>query len=758
METLFLEVLSNVGWAAALALVATLADPVLRQRPALIHGLWVLVLLKLVTPSLVHLTANGNSTPAKKEHAAPQLPVESSSAGPALELPADKVSMPARVPATLPVQGQYEERPDRANVRSWPWLTTAVVGWLAGVAAWWSAVCLQMYRFRRLLQAARPAPEALGARTSRLAARLDLRKGPSVWLVPASVPPMIWAPIGSPRLLLPEELWDRLDERQQETVLIHELAHLRRRDHWVRRLEAVVLGLYWWNPVAWWARRQVEQAEEQCCDSWVLWTLPGAAEAYAEALVATAVFLSGPRMPWPVGATGVGRVRPLRRRLEMILHDPAVDLGVRSAPRAALLLGVVSLVILPAWATGRPPRSGQPPVVAPASTSSSPVDGQETKTKGIASGPEQQTNTEQPGPAPAPTAERKVQVSQPIVREVSDYENFAGRVDAAQSIELRARVGGTLVKVHYQAEQTVEKGSPLFEIDPRSYRLELEKAEAEVMRSEVQLKKRSAQYETTKRLRANKNVSQQEVDLYEADRDESQASLRAAQATSDLAKLKLEFTTITAPIRGRLSRPRLGEGSLVAADTTVLATIETSDPMYVNFDVPEKTVLRLARARGLGASKAALMSGRAVQVRLADENGYPHSGRIDSEDIRLDVNTGTLRCRAVVSNPDGILLPGLFAQVRLITSAPFKAMLVSDEVVVTDQGEEYLYVVNDRSVIELRRVKFGENYDGLRAVKEGLNVNEWVVTARQNRVYKGMKIEPEKVAMPDGSATPGNPR
>ncbi len=106
---------------------------------------------------------------------------------------------------------------------------------------------------------------------------------------------MIWAPIGLPRLLLPENLWDRLDERQQDTVLIHELAHLRRRDHWVRRLEAVVLGLYWWSPVAWWARRQVEQAEEQCCDSWVLGELPEAAEAYAEALVATAVFLSGPR-------------------------------------------------------------------------------------------------------------------------------------------------------------------------------------------------------------------------------------------------------------------------------------------------------------------------------------------------------------------------------------------------------------------------------------------------------------------------------
>ncbi len=154
METLFHEVLSNVGWAAGLALVATVAAPVCRRRPALIHGLWVLVLLKLVTPSLVHLTARGNSAPVKKAHAAPQPPVESPSAGPASGLPDEKVSIPAKAPARLPVQTQVE-RPDHASVWSWPRQLTAVVVWLAGVATWWSAVGLQVYRFRRLLQAAR---------------------------------------------------------------------------------------------------------------------------------------------------------------------------------------------------------------------------------------------------------------------------------------------------------------------------------------------------------------------------------------------------------------------------------------------------------------------------------------------------------------------------------------------------------------------------------------------------------------------------
>ena len=352
-------------------------------------------------------------------------------------------------------------------------------------------------------------------------------------------------------------------------------------------------------------------------------------------------------------------------------HDPAPSRGspdgtAGSEGGTAARSGIP--VALARLAPGIPLQSGAAGPRRPSDPIPSPAGPQEAKAKGAASSPEQQTGTEPPGHAPAPAAEWKVQVSQPIVREVSDYETFQGRVDAAQMIEIRARVGGTLVKVHFQAEQTVEKGSPLFEIDPRSYRLELEKAEAELQRSEVQLKKRSAQLEMTKRLLANKSFSQQEVDLYEADRDEAQASLRVAQATCDMAKLMLEFTKITAPIRGKLSRPRLGEGSLVAADTTVLATIETSDPMYVIFDVPENTVLKLARGRGQGSSKAALLSGRPVLVGLADENGYPHRGRVDSEDTRLDVNTGTLRCRAVVSNPDGFLLPGLFAQVRLVTA------------------------------------------------------------------------------------------
>jgi len=753
MVNLSHEVLSNAGWSAALALGAALAGLVFRQRPALIHGLWVLVLLKLVTPSLVHLTANRDAAQTLLEYVAPRLPAEIPSAAEVPRPTGEEVSVAPRAPVMRPASAPAG-RLVRVEAISWPWRMTVFVLWLCGVAAWWSAVGLQVFRFRRLLRAARPAPDSLRDRAGRLATRLGLHHGPAVWLVPAVVPPMLWAPIGPPMLLLPEGLWNRLDEQQQDTVLAHELAHLRRRDHWVRWLEAVVLGFYWWYPVAWWARRKVEHAEEQCCDSWVLWAVPDAAEAYAEALVATAVFLSGPRTPWPVGATGVNRVHPLRRRLSMILRDPKTGLITRPAPRAALIVGSLSLLLLPAWARGRPPESARSHSAAQTSESASLRAGQKARSgEGASSIPE-----EQPAPgrrviAAVPAQEQKVTVSQPLVREVSDYEDFAGRVEAARTIEIRARVGGVLVKVHPQAEGVIEKGSLLFEIDPRPYQAELDRADAAVKLSEVQLKSQSAALQRAKPLLASGAINHDEFDLLEVNRAQAEASLQAARATRELARLKLDFTKITAPARGKLSRSRLGEGELVVPDTSVLATIDSSDPMYVSFDIDERTFLRLSRKRREGHARSALESGLPVLVGLVDEEGFPRSGRVDSVGTRFDPDKGTLPCRAVVPNPDGLLLPGLFARIRLITGAPSKALLVAEAAVLSDEGRRYVFVVNDQGVIEQRPIRLGELHDDLRVVKEGLKEGEWVVVAGLNVVKAGMTVKPEQVAMPTRSST-----
>jgi Zn-dependent protease with chaperone function len=239
------------------------------------------------------------------------------------------------------------------------------VPWLTGCGLWLALAVRRLRRFRRLLRFARPAPEPLQQRACRLAWRLGLRRCPRVWLVPGPVSPMLWALVGPPRLLLPETLWGLLSADQQDTLLAHELAHLRRGDHWVRRLELLALGLYWWHPAAWLARRELRDAEEQCCDAWVVWALPGAAAAYAAALVETVAFLSEARSAVPAGASAAGHVHRLKRRLIMIVRG-TTPRGLGGAGLALLMaLGALLLPLFPTRALTQTPGDGAtdaPPV------------------------------------------------------------------------------------------------------------------------------------------------------------------------------------------------------------------------------------------------------------------------------------------------------------------------------------------------------------------------------------------------------------
>jgi beta-lactamase regulating signal transducer with metallopeptidase domain len=238
--------------------------------------------------------------------------------------------------------------------------------WLAGCLAWWAVAGRRLWRFGRLLRHARPAPGPVQGRATRLAGRLGLARCPGVWFLPAPVSPMLLALGRSPRLLLPAGLWERLSAEQQDTLLLHELAHLRRGDHRVRRLELVVLGLYWWHPVVWWAQRALQEAEEQCCDAWVVWAAPAAAPAYAAALVEAVAFLSPSRSALPVGASGTGQVPLLKRRLTMILRGTPPRSLSRAGFWAVLGLGAVLLPLVPAVAQPQPPaRPAKRPVEDP---------------------------------------------------------------------------------------------------------------------------------------------------------------------------------------------------------------------------------------------------------------------------------------------------------------------------------------------------------------------------------------------------------
>ena len=376
METLLRIGLSNAVAALLLALLVVAVACVWR-RPAVLHALWLLVLVKLVTPPLVWLPEPWAEPPAAPKTVDP--PPAAAPEIAAVEAAPTARPVPDPNPDPVPDGDQSgtgtatyvvvassppAAPPPAAPAPTAPWWAAAAVGlWLAGALAWYILAVVRLRRFRRLLRHAVPAPESLRQRAQRLAEKMRLRRRPGVWLVPGRVAPMLWAAGGPPRILFPAELLDKTTPEQQNALLVHELAHLRRRDHWVRWLELAASGLYWWNPVLWLARRELREAEEQCCDAWVTSTLPGAGKTYAVALLETLDFLSDCPPATPLLASGVGRVADLKRRLTMIMRGTTPRaLGWRGA-LAVLGLGALLLPLLPAWARAQPapePRPGAP--------------------------------------------------------------------------------------------------------------------------------------------------------------------------------------------------------------------------------------------------------------------------------------------------------------------------------------------------------------------------------------------------------------
>ena len=735
----------NVAWAAALAIVAALVSRWFK-RPALSHGLWLLVLIKLVTPSFVWLSTS--SIPLKPTPINIAPPKLQEIANAATKPSALAIPKPKEIPS-LPVTNvspQVIATPAPATRQPWPWRTIVGVIWLRGSAAWLFRLTWQTFQFPRLLRSAEPADDTLVLRVQNLATQIGLRRAPSVWLVPARVPPMLWALVGPPRLLLPEALWKTLGESERETILVHELAHLKRRDHWVRRLEVIVLGVYWWNPIAWWARREVEKAEEACCDAWVAWLLPEALEAYAEALVATAVFLSGREVYRPLGASGAGKFLPLHERLNMIPRDLSKEMPARPASRRLLLISLLGLLILPAWGSSRTVAVAQ----------DKPAD---------AARP---TPPDKPTAEPAKKAEEPpaaagdddgILVSQPIVDDVSEYIDIVGRIEAEKSVEIRARVTGTLDKIHSHEGMTVDAGTPLFEIDPRPYEAEFRRADAEFRGKQAKLKRAATLVASTREMADKGTLSNNRLVLLEADLSDAEVELEVAKATRDLAKLKLESTKITAPIRGKLSRVQLAEGSLVVADSTVLATISITNPAIVVFDVPEGTVLERGKRKRNGQSKLQIEPGLPLAAGLSNESDLPRRGVIDHVDT-FDPVTAGLRCRSKLANPDNSLIPGLTARVRLFTNpVESKRFLFVNQAAVFHGGSgDTVCVVNERGVVEERQVKMVKmRFSDLACVRKGLRDTDWVVVDPGHTIRSEATIKPRRVPMPTNDKSPQSP-
>jgi RND family efflux transporter MFP subunit len=768
VDALLHAALNNAGWAAALALVAAVGGRIWRRRPAVVHALWLMVLLKLVTPSLVQFSLpRGDGQP--RDHAGGAEPSDASRPNVAALSPVAIEPAVAEVRKNLPSRADaertFEISPDEAIASQgihWSWRQAILAVWLTGTTAWWLAVSLSAARFRRLIRSARPAPPELVERLGQVAARLELRRAPSAWLLPARVPPMLWVPFaGPPRLVLPEELWGHLDAAQQDAVLAHELAHLKRRDHWVRRLEAAVLGLYWWDPVAWWARREVERSEEECCDAWVVWALPRAADAYAEALVATATYLSGHRRSLPMGASGVGSLVSLKRRLAMIVCDSVKPSVVRTAPRALLVLGILTLPFLPGLAAGKPASESARARAGEASSDVSALvaDPAQESPAEVAQDPKPASDSQQQAENKTKRDPKKVQVFQPISREVGDYVDINEPAQLSSlHMDLHARVSGRVDQVYCRPGQSVTKGQLLFGMDQVPYKIAMDKAQAGVRQAQARQKRCKSDWDRAKLLVERKAISQEECDRIETEYEEAAAALEAAEADRQLAEHNLDATKVVSPIDGVISRVQAGHGDF-SNNSTNLATIVSLDPLYVEFYIDEALARFLDRSRGGGRLKAGTSPEIPILIGVKDEVGLPHAGKVDFLDPQVQpVKEAAVHLRATVPNRDGSLAPGLRARIRLVTNSLHKALLIPERLVGFDTMEqrEYVYVLDGRDVVQKRLVRLGVRYDDSREVEEGLKSDDWVVMAPRigagslQGVGVGQRVVPERMEPPVG--------
>jgi membrane fusion protein, multidrug efflux system len=368
----------------------------------------------------------------------------------------------------------------------------------------------------------------------------------------------------------------------------------------------------------------------------------------------------------------------------------------------------------------------------------------------IASGCDHEASSA-PAPPPAPA----VTVSQPVRREVVEWDEYIGRLEASETVEVRARISGFLDAVEFQDGQLVEEGQLLFRIDARPFKAEVDRAEAEVARAKARLQNTADELKRLEGMRRTSVATGKEYqDQVYANRA-AEAELTAATAALRTAALNLEFTEVLAPIHGRISRKLATPGNLVTGGSqgTLLTTITALDPIHCYVDADERAILKYQRLAREKRRKTAREAEIPAYLALSDEREFAHEGRIDFVDNRLQPGTGTLLARATFDNRDERFTPGLFARLRIPGSTPFQALLVADQAIASDQGQKFVLVVGPDDVVHYRSLKTGSLFDGLRAV-EGVGPGDWIVVNGLQRVRPGAKVVPQRAAMPARNGAP----
>jgi membrane fusion protein, multidrug efflux system len=357
---------------------------------------------------------------------------------------------------------------------------------------------------------------------------------------------------------------------------------------------------------------------------------------------------------------------------------------------------------------------------------------------------------QKPPQAAAPTPAPPVTVAQPVKRTVTDWDEFTGRFEAVEEVQVRARVGGYVTSIEFQDGAIVHQGDLLYVIDPRPFEAVADQAEGQLADAKAKIELAKREFDRAVTLNKTEAVSDSIVDQRRQALQSAEAAAIQAEGIQKAAKLNVEFTHVLAPITGRVSRHLVSAGNLVqGSDTgasTLLTSIVTLDPIYIYFDMDEATYQKNSRLWFEGKRPSSRDTANPVQVTLTGETKPSHDGTINFLDNRLDVSTGTLRSRALIKNTDLSILPGQFGRVKLIGSSPYEALLIPDAAVATDQSRKIVFVVKPDDTVEARPVVLGPLDDGLRVIREGLNAEDRVIVDGIQRARVGAKVSPHPAA------------
>ncbi len=348
-----------------------------------------------------------------------------------------------------------------------------------------------------------------------------------------------------------------------------------------------------------------------------------------------------------------------------------------------------------------------------------------------------------PGMPPPP-----VTVSKPIVKEIVEQDQYTGRFDPIEYVEVRARVTGYLDKIAFQDGANVKKGEVLFIIDRRPYKAALEQAQAALTSAKARLAFTQTDLERAQVLSKGGNISEQVTDQRRQASQTAQADVDSATAALRNAQLNYDFTEVRSPIDGRISRRLVTEGNIVITDQTMLTTIVSLDPIYFGFNVDEKSFLKYQSTLGIGMGPVPRGKGAAISLALTGDAKPTRKGTLDFVDNRIDNQTGTVLLRATVENPDGFIKPGLFGIVSMPATKPFQGILLPDDAIAANQDKRIVYVMGENDTVAARPVTLGPIVDGYRVIQQGLKGDELVVINGLARIRPGAKVKPETKDLP----------